>query len=140
VPPAAAVASPPPELARVAPAARAAPPAEPSVVRSAPAASAAAPLGSAKPSAAEALRLELLQLDRARALVASGRAAAALVVLDGYDRSTPRGALKLEAEALRIDALARSGHAAQSRARAEAFLAKYPHSVLAARVRQLAAR
>lgn len=91
------------------------------------------------PSGAEALRLELAQLDRARAALAAGRADAALVTLDAYERSTPRAVLRLEAEVLRIDALSRSGRTAQARARAAAFLARHPKSVLAARVRQLAA-
>lgn len=90
------------------------------------------------PTGADALRLELQQLDKARALVASGRGAAALAVLDGYARAAPRGALRLEAEALRIDALAQSGRRAEARARAAAFVSKYPSSVLAARVRRLA--
>lgn len=90
------------------------------------------------PTPAEALRSELLQLDKARALVAAGRGGAALAVLDNYGRTAPRGALRLEAEALRIDALAQSGRQAEARARATAFLAKYPNSVLAPRVRRLA--
>jgi RNA polymerase sigma-70 factor (ECF subfamily) len=90
------------------------------------------------PTPAEALRLELQQLDKARALVAAGRGAAALAVLDGYGRAAPRGALRLEAEALRIDALGQSGRKSEARARAAAFLAKYPSSVLAPRVRRLA--
>lgn len=103
-----------------------------------PAASSQARAAVHAPTAAEALRLELQQLDRARALVAAGRGSAALSVLDGYARAAPRGALRLEAEALRIDALAQSGRTAEARARASAFLAKYPSSVLAARVRKLA--
>jgi RNA polymerase sigma-70 factor (ECF subfamily) len=90
------------------------------------------------PTSADALRLELQQLDKARALVAAGRGSAALSVLDDYARAAPRGALRLEAEALRIDALAQSGRSAEARARAAAFLARYPSSVLAARVRKLA--
>lgn len=101
---------------------------------------AATPSGARPPGSSEALRLELQQLDRARAALAAGRATEALATLDTYSRSTPRGALTLEAEVLRIDALARSGRSNQARARASAFLARYPRSVLAARVRQLAAR
>lgn len=87
---------------------------------------------------AEALRAELAQLDAARARLASGRPDEALRLLDAYARSTPRGRLKLEAEVLRIDALAKSGRSAQAKARAQAFLARYPNSVLAARVRRIA--
>jgi hypothetical protein len=48
--------------------------------------------------------------------------------------------LKLEAEVLRIDALARSGRLAQAQTRAASFLARHPNSVLAARVRRIAGR
>jgi RNA polymerase sigma-70 factor (ECF subfamily) len=87
---------------------------------------------------AEALRQELAQLDVARARLASGRADQALGLLDAYERSAPRGALRLEAEVLRIDALSRSGRMQQAQARARVFLARYPNSVLAARVRRIA--
>jgi hypothetical protein len=59
-------------------------------------------------------------------------------LLDAYDRSAPRGALRLEAEVLRIDALSRSGRLQQAQVRARAFLARYPNSALAARVRRIA--
>jgi hypothetical protein len=93
----------------------------------------------AKPlSPAEALRVELGQLDAARSKLAAGRSEEALAVLDAYDRSAPRGMLKLEAEVLRIDALSRSGRTAQAQSRARAFLERHPKSVLAARVRRIA--
>ncbi|HVY30621.1 MAG TPA: sigma-70 family RNA polymerase sigma factor [Polyangiaceae bacterium] len=115
-----------------------APPASP-VAISLPVPAPSAQRAPARPAtSSEALRLELQQLDKARALVAAGRGSAALVVLDGYGRAAPRGALRLEAEALRIDALAQSGRKDEARARAAAFLAKYPSSVLASRVRRLA--
>lgn len=86
----------------------------------------------------EALQQELAQLDAVRARLASGRAEQALSLLDTYDRGTPRGSLRLEAEVLRIDALSRSGRVDQARARARVFLTRHPTSVLAARVRRLA--
>ena len=93
----------------------------------------------AKPlSSAEALRVELGQLDAARSKLAAGRSEEALAALDAYDRSAPRGMLKLEAEVLRIDALSRSGRTAQAQSRARAFLERHPKSVLAARVRRIA--
>jgi RNA polymerase sigma-70 factor (ECF subfamily) len=113
---------------------------EPAPSRKLPGGKTTTPSGLRAPSANEALRAELQQLDRARAALAGGRASEALATLDAYARSTPRGALRLEAEVLRIDALARSGRSEQARARAAAFLARHPQSVLAARVRQLAAR
>jgi hypothetical protein len=87
---------------------------------------------------AEALRSELMQLDAARTRLARGRPEDALKVLDAYERATPRGRLKLEAEVLRIDALSQMGRRAQARQRARAFLARYPDSVLAGRVRRIA--
>ncbi len=83
-----------------------------------------------------ALRAELSSLDAARAMLASGNPSGALSALDAYDRANPRGRLKLEAEVLRIDALAGSGRRDAAKKRAEAFLAKYPNSVLASRVRR----
>jgi outer membrane protein assembly factor BamD (BamD/ComL family) len=84
---------------------------------------------------ADALSAELAAVDGARSALATGNPVAALSKLDAYSKAYPRGRLALEAEVLRIDALARSGqtHAAQSRARA--FLRQRPKSVLASRVR-----
>jgi hypothetical protein len=78
---------------------------------------------------------ELSSLDAARGLLARGDASGALARLDAYGRAYPHGRLGLEAEVLRIDALAESGRSDAARARAEAFLQHHPHSVLAARVR-----
>ncbi|MDF3066954.1 MAG: hypothetical protein K0R38_2555 [Polyangiaceae bacterium] len=97
-----------------------------------------APSAPKRPSVSEALQQELAQLDVVRARLATGRAEQALSLLDAYDRGTPRGSLRLEAEVLRIDALSRSGRMEQARARARAFLTRHPTSVLAARVRRLA--
>lgn len=81
------------------------------------------------------LRLELEALDRARARLAAGEALGALGLLDKYARAYPHGRLGLEAEVLRIDALAKSGQRDMARRRAEAFLRRHPNSVLASRVR-----
>ena len=118
----------------------AAPPLEsgPITPPSAAVAEAVPPLAAPKLAPAEALRAELQQLDAARTRLAGGRPDEALRLLDAYARSTPHGRLKLEAEVLRIDALSKSGRSAQAKARAEVFLARYPNSVLAARVRRIA--
>ena len=55
--------------------------------------------------------------------------------LDAYDRRFPAGRLQIEAEVLRIDALAKIGRKDAARQHAEAFLRRYPNSVLATRVR-----
>jgi hypothetical protein len=78
---------------------------------------------------------ELSSIDAARSRLARGDADGALTQLDAYARGYPRGRLELEAEVLRIDALDQSGRTVAARERAEAFLRRHPHSVLAARVR-----
>jgi outer membrane protein assembly factor BamD (BamD/ComL family) len=78
---------------------------------------------------------ELALLDRAQGLLASGRATAALGVLEEYDRTFPHGALAQEAEVLRIDALARAGQRSSAESRGRTFLSRHPESPQAARVR-----
>jgi outer membrane protein assembly factor BamD (BamD/ComL family) len=86
-------------------------------------------------SAQSALAAELGALDAARSTLASGDASGALAKLDDYSRAFPHGRLVLEAEVLRIDALAHAGQADQAKKRAESFLRRHPNSVLASRVR-----
>ncbi len=88
--------------------------------------------------AAPALSAELGALDAARSALAAGDASGALTQLDAYARNFPHGKLSLEAEVLRIDALAKSGQTAAARKRAEAFMKRHPDSVLASRVRAYA--
>jgi hypothetical protein len=78
---------------------------------------------------------ELSTLDAARGMLARGDASGALARLDHYAHAYPHGRLALEAEVLRIDALDAAGRTDAAHARAEAFLDRHPHSVLAARVR-----
>ncbi len=98
---------------------------------------AAAPSKVAEPrvSSASSLAQELAALDRVRARLGSGDASDALSLLDDYARTYPRGRLVLEAEVLRIDALAKSGQKAAAGKHADAFLKRHPNSVLASRVR-----
>jgi len=88
--------------------------------------------------AAPALSAELGALDAARSKLAGGDASGALTALDAYARNFPHGKLGLEAEVVRIDALAKSGQTAAARKRAEAFMKRHPDSVLASRVRAYA--
>jgi hypothetical protein len=81
------------------------------------------------------LSAELGALDAARSALGRGQANEALAALDAYARNFPHGKLGLEAEVLRIDALAKSGQAAAASKRAQAFVERYPNSVLAARLR-----
>jgi hypothetical protein len=87
-------------------------------------------------STSGALSAELGVLDMARSKLADGDARGALGVLDEYAKTYPRGRLGLEAEVLRIDALARAGETGAAKKRAEAFVKRYPKSVLAPRVRR----
>jgi hypothetical protein len=86
-------------------------------------------------AAAPALAAELSALDAARSSLNAGDPKAALVALDAYARNFPHGKLAIEAEVLRIDAMAKSGQTAAARGRAEAFIKRHPDSVLASRVR-----
>jgi len=101
----------------------------PAVAEPAPALSAAA-----TPTAA-LLTEELGALDHARVALVNGEGRRTLDELDAYDRRFPSGRLQIEAEVLRIDALAKLGRKDAARQRAEAFLRRYPNSVLATRVR-----
>jgi hypothetical protein len=94
-----------------------------------------APRPEPRAATASALTAELGALDAARSRLSAGDASAALSLLDEYSRSYPRGRLVLEAEVLRIDALAKSGQHGAAKRRAEAFLKRHPNSVLASRVR-----
>jgi hypothetical protein len=100
---------------------------------------AAAPVAISRPRAARlsssTLGQEISSLDAARSMLARGNTQEALFLLDGYARGFPRGKLAIEAELLRIDALARSGDEVETRRRARMFLARHASSVLAARAR-----
>jgi hypothetical protein len=107
-------------------------PAQPEMATEAPSASVARP---AKADTKVALAAELGALDAVRSALAHGDPGGALSLLDSYAKDYPHGRLVLEAEVLRIDALARAGQTDLAKKRAEAFLKRYPKSVLASRVR-----
>ena len=92
------------------------------------------PRPAATPAAA-LLTEELGALDHARLALVNGEGRRTLDELDAYDRRFPGGRLQIEAEVLRIDALAKLGRKEAARQRAEAFLRRHPNSVLATRVR-----
>lgn len=79
---------------------------------------------------------ELAALDVARIRLGKGDLAGATASLDEYGRRFPRGRLAMEAEVLRIDALARGGRTEAAHTRAAAFLRDHPGSVLTSRVRR----
>ncbi len=81
---------------------------------------------------------EFALMARCRREVIAGQGAAGLRSLDEYERRFPSGQLLLEAKVLRIQALAASGRKAEAREAARVFIARYPRSALAHRLRQLA--
>jgi hypothetical protein len=83
---------------------------------------------------APALRDELARLERARTALRDRRSGLALSTLDDYDRAHPHGALREEAQALRIETLFALGEVARGNDLAQSFLRSYPHSVHGARV------
>lgn len=101
-----------------------------------------APAGAPSQAAAGAtepgLSAEVAALREAREALAAGRSRQALTALDAYGQRFPRGRLGLEAEVLRIEALARGGSSAAAAARAKSFLAAHPDNPYAHRVRALA--
>jgi TolA-binding protein len=78
---------------------------------------------------------ELRLVSAARAALKLGEGAAALQRLVEYQQRFPAGALMVEAQALRVDALCAAGDRAASAEAAEAFLTRWPESPLSARVR-----
>jgi hypothetical protein len=90
----------------------------------------------AKP-AAPPTELELLR--RARIELATGDPSGALVTLAEHEQAYPSGALREEAAALRVEALARAGDGPAARAAAARFGKTYPTSAYGERVRSVAA-
>lgn len=97
----------------------------------------AAPVAS-RPSPSASLADETRSLDAARKALAAGEPSRALTLLDDHARRFPRGGLALEAEVLRIEALAQSGNRTAAASRARAFVARHPSSVFTPRVRRIA--
>jgi hypothetical protein len=99
-----------------------------------------APARSPSTKGNSALRAELAALDAVRSTLANDDSAGALSFLDAYFRTYPSGRLRLEAEVLHIDALAKGGRSDAARRYAQEFLKRHPNSVLTARVRTYADR
>jgi outer membrane protein assembly factor BamD (BamD/ComL family) len=76
---------------------------------------------------------------RARRALSRHDAGQALAALERHRRRWPRGELLQEREVLAIQALSLAGSRDEARRRADAFLARFPTSTLAATVRQLRA-
>lgn len=84
------------------------------------------------------LRAELEALDTVRSTLARGDFFRALSLLDAHFQRFHHGRLHLEAEMLRIDALARCGQADAARSYAKEFLRHNPKSVHASRLQSIA--
>lgn len=92
----------------------------------------------ASPSlSSDSLRQQAELLDRARARVASGDPAAALALLNDFDRRFAGAPLAEESLLLRVEALARRGDRSAASSLGGQFLGAYPASVHADRVRAL---
>jgi hypothetical protein len=89
------------------------------------------------PVRADRLREEADALDAARERLTLGDAVGALAQLDAYQRRFAGGALREEAQLLRIEALVRAGDRAAASAVARHFLKNYPASVHVRRVAAL---
>ncbi len=85
-------------------------------------------------------RAELDLLRDVRIALAGDDPARALATLDEHAKHYPLGALREEAAALRVEALARSGDASAARAAAARFRTLYPSSPYAERVRSIIER
>lgn len=108
---------------------------------STPSASSAAPTTTAPalaPTSTDAFDREQSLLERARSALVRHDGSAAEKALDEHDRQFPRSRLAEERDYLRIQVLRERGDDARVRERAKAFLAKYPGSLLRARVEPLA--
>lgn len=84
---------------------------------------------------AETLAAEVKTVDRARAALASGRAAQTLTVLDEYERNFSEGRFAPETLYLRMEAFVSLGRMAQARAAAGRLLTSYPNGPHSARAR-----
>lgn len=110
------------------------------VVRPAPAMDVAKGVKPAHSASSPDLSGELALLDAASRATSAGDTALAQRLLERYDRQHERGSLRLEAAALRVEALAAAGRTAEAAARARALVAQHPQSPIAQRMRRFVGR
>jgi TolA-binding protein len=84
-----------------------------------------------------ALGPQVAAIDGARRAFAAGDATRALQLVGDYEARYPAGAFTQEAEVLRVEALLRQGDRVGARSAGTRFLAQYPSSPHAARMRAL---
>jgi hypothetical protein len=104
----------------------AAPAQKPSEARSAELGSGAATAVDAHPPRDELAR-EVRAIDAARTALNGGDVTGALAALDAHDSAFPNGALKMEADVLRVDALGAKGDLTAAKTLASSLLAKAPN-------------
>jgi outer membrane protein assembly factor BamD (BamD/ComL family) len=85
------------------------------------------------------LASQVAALDRARSALRAGDGARARRLVDDYEARYPSGAFVQEAEIVRIEALLAQGDRPAAQTAAGRFLAQYPSSPHASRVRALVA-
>ena len=89
------------------------------------------------PTAVDGLGAEVALLGAAKRALSGGDVVSADAALASYTRSFPAGALKEEAEALRIERAIRFGDRTRAAAALEAFERAHPRSPVAARLRHM---
>jgi hypothetical protein len=87
------------------------------------------------PAASADLDAETMLLAQAQGAIQQKDFTGALAKLDAYDHAFPAGVLKEEGMAARVVALCGAGRSADAQTLARTFLARYPRSPLAVRVR-----
>ena len=87
--------------------------------------------------AASTLGEQVAALDRARVALDANDGAKARKLVDAYEAEYPGGIFTQEAEVVRIESLAHDGNRAEAERAGKRFLAAYPKSPHAARVRTL---
>jgi outer membrane protein assembly factor BamD (BamD/ComL family) len=95
----------------------------------------AQPVAKLAPSEESTLEKELLLLRDAKSALDRGDSAKALSVLDQHEKTYPDGVLAEERGATRVLALCAAGRTQDAKLSARDFLAKYPRSPSAVRVR-----
>ena len=84
------------------------------------------------------LRDQTALVDAARSAVSSGAPSRALEIVRQYEGKYPAGAIRPEAAAVKIEALAKLGRGAEARALAQRFTADYGPGPLSDRVARIA--
>lgn len=97
----------------------------------------AAPPAADSAKRTDTLEQELRSLEQARTWLDDRSPDRALAELDGYAQRFPAGSLGIEAAALRVETLLALGQRSAGQALGRSFLARYPQSPAAMRVRRL---